>query len=123
MKKERTGRENDQSGIAQSSLQNNMQSKLQSNLQSNLPCNLQENLAKSSEADEKMIDEILAHLDKEIALGAARMSVLFDDNMDEEKAVSHKCCMSYGRPATETVGLLDMYTDISAGKPDRNADN
>ena len=85
--------------------------------------NLQENLAKSSEADEKMIDEILAHLDKEIALGAARMSVLFDDNMDEEKAVSHKCCMSYGRPATETVGLLDMYTDISAGKPDRNADN
>jgi hypothetical protein len=107
MKKERTGRENDQSGIAQSSLQNN----------------LQENLAKSSEADEKMIDEILAHLDKEIALGAARMSVLFDDNMDEEKAVSHKCCMSYGRPATETVGLLDMYTDISAGKPDRNADN
>lgn len=107
MKKERTGRENDQSGIAQSSLQNN----------------LQENLAKSSEADEKMIDEILAHLDKEVALGAARMSVLFDDNMDEEKAVSHKCCMSYGRPATETVGLLDMYTDISAGKPDRNADN
>ena len=79
MKKERTGRENDQSGIAQSSLQNNVQSKLQ------------ENLAKSSEADEKMIDEILAHLDKEIALGAARMSVLFDDNMDEEKAVSHKC--------------------------------
>ena len=59
MKKERTGRENDQSGIAQSSLQNNVQSKLQSNLQSNLPCNLQENLAKSSEADEKMIDEIL----------------------------------------------------------------
>ena len=107
MKKERTGRENDQSGIAQSSLQNNVQS------------NLQENLAKSSEADEKMIDEILAHLDKEIALGAARMSVLFDDNMDEEKAVSHKCCMSYGRPATETVGLLDMYTDMNAGRPDR----
>lgn len=119
MKKERNGIENDQSGNAQSSLQNNAQR----NVQSNLPCNLQENLAKSSEADEKMIDEILAHLDKEIALGAARMSVLFDDNTDEEKAVSHKCCMSYGRPATETVGLLDMYTDISAGKPDRNADN
>lgn len=70
--------------------------------------------------DEKMIDEILKHLDNEIELGAARMSVTFDENADEEKSVSHKCCISYGRPATETVGLLDMYTDISAGKPDRD---
>ena len=38
---------------------------------------------------------------------------------EDEKAVSHKCCHSYGRPATETVGLLDMYTDISAGASDR----
>lgn len=70
--------------------------------------------------DEKMIDEVLKHLDSETALGSARMSVNFDENADEEKAVSHKCCMSYGRPATETVGLLDMYTDISAGSPDRD---
>lgn len=111
MKKERTGKENDQLDNVESKLKFAVESKLQ------------ENLAKNSETDEKMIDEILAHLDKEIALGAARMSVIFDDNTDKEKAVSHKCCMSYGRPATETVGLLDMYTDISAGKPDRNADN
>ncbi len=69
--------------------------------------------------NEKMIDDILKHLDSETELGAARMSVNFDESADEEKSVSHKCCISYGRPATETVGLLDMYTDLSAGKPDR----
>lgn len=69
--------------------------------------------------DAKMIDEILRHLDSELAHGAARMSVIFDDNAKEAKSVSHKCCNSYGRPATETVGLLDMYTDISAGASDR----
>ncbi len=72
------------------------------------------------ENDEKMIDEILRHLDSELEHGAARMSVIFDDKAKEEKTVSHKCCTSYGRPATETVGLLDMYTDISAGEPDRS---
>lgn len=71
------------------------------------------------EYDEKMIDEILRHLDNELELGAARMSVTFDDEAKAAKEVSHKCCNSYGRPATETVGLLDMYTDISAGDPDR----
>ena len=71
------------------------------------------------ENDEKMIDEILRHLDNELELGAARMSVTFDDQAEVAKSVSHKCCISYGRPATETVGLLDMYTDISAGEPDR----
>lgn len=69
--------------------------------------------------DTKMIDEILKHLDSELAHGAARMSVIFDDKAKEAKSVSHKCCNSYGRPATETVGLLDMYTDISAGAYDR----
>ncbi|MDE5697099.1 MAG: hypothetical protein K2K74_13165 [Lachnospiraceae bacterium] len=69
--------------------------------------------------DTKMIDEILRHLDSELEHGAARMSVIFDDNAKEAKSVSHKCCNSYGRPATETVGLLDMYTDISAGASDR----
>ena len=68
------------------------------------------------ESNEHMIDEILSELEH----GAARMSVIFDDNAENEKAVSHKCCHSYGRPATETVGLLDMYTDISAGKADRD---
>lgn len=71
------------------------------------------------EYDERMIDEILRHLDNELELGAARMSVTFDDEAESAKEVSHKCCNSYGRPATETVGLLDMYTDISAGEPDR----
>lgn len=71
------------------------------------------------EPNETMIDEILKHLDSELAHGAARMSVVFDDNAEDAKAVSHKCCHSYGRPATETVGLLDMYTDISAGEADR----
>ena len=71
------------------------------------------------ESDEKMIDEVLKHLDSELEHGVVRMSVTFDDKADTDKEVSHKCCNSYGRPSTETVGLLDMYTDISAGKPDR----
>lgn len=71
------------------------------------------------DSDNRMIDEVLKHLDSELALGAMRMSVVFDEKARGEKSVSHKCCQSYGRPATETVGLLDMYTDISAGAPDR----
>lgn len=71
------------------------------------------------DSNEHLIDEILRHLDSELEHGAARMSVIFDDNATDEKSVSHKCCHSYGRPATETVGLLDMYTDLSAGKADR----
>lgn len=69
--------------------------------------------------DNRMIDEVLRHLDSELEHGAARMSVIFDDKAEDVKTVSHKCCNSYGRPATETVGLLDMYTDISAGASDR----
>lgn len=69
--------------------------------------------------DNRMIDEVLRHLDSELEHGAARMSVIFDDKAGDAKTVSHKCCNSYGRPATETVGLLDMYTDISAGASDR----
>lgn len=69
---------------------------------------------------ENMIDEILNHLDSELQKGVVRMSVTMDDRAKEEKAVSHKCCNSYGRPANETVGLLDMYTDRNAGKPDRD---
>ena len=69
--------------------------------------------------DEKMIDEVLNHLDSELKQGVVRMSVNFDDGADVDKEVSHKCCHSYGKPSTETVGLLDMYTDMNAGEPDR----
>lgn len=70
--------------------------------------------------ENQMIEEILRHLDSELEHGALRMSVIIDDNAKEAKTVSHKCCNSYGRPSNETVGLLDMYTDISAGAPDRD---
>ena len=69
--------------------------------------------------DEAMIEELMRHLDSEFTQGVYRMSVSFDEEEEEAKNVSHKCCNMYGRPATETVGLLDMYTDISAGEPDR----
>ena len=68
---------------------------------------------------ERMIEDILRHLDTETQMGVVRMSV----EMDEEKCggsdLSHKCCNMYGRPANETVGLLDCYTDMNAGEPDR----
>ena len=70
---------------------------------------------------EAMIEEIMKHLDTESAQGVCRMSVTFDEEEEQRKSVSHKCCNMYGRPASETVGLLDMYTDISAGEPDRMA--
>lgn len=69
---------------------------------------------------EEMIQEILSHLDNELQKEVVRMSVTMDDGAKEKKVVSHKCCNSYGRPANETVGLLDMYTDRNAGKPDRD---
>lgn len=68
-----------------------------------------------------MIEEVMRHLDSESSQGVYRMSVNFDENEEQRKTVSHKCCQMYGRPASETVGLLDMYTDISAGEPDRRA--
>lgn len=66
--------------------------------------------------EEEMIKDILRHLDSETNLGASRMSVEMGGKQAGSKEVSHKCCNAYGRPATETVGLLDMYTDISAPK-------
>ena len=74
-----------------------------------------------SAGQKAMIEEIMKHLDTESAQGVCRMSVTFDEEEEERKSVSHKCCNMYGRPASETVGLLDMYTDISAGEPDRKA--
>ena len=78
------------------------------------------NHAGNNNADnEAMIAELMQHLDSEITQGVYRMSVSFDNKEEAHKTVSHKCCNMYGRPASETVGLLDMYTDISAGEPDR----
>lgn len=67
--------------------------------------------------DDKLVEAILKHLDEETRLGVVRMSV----EMDSKKTgteVSHKCCNMYGKPANETVGLLDCYTDRNAGPPD-----
>lgn len=69
--------------------------------------------------DQAMIEEIMRHLDTESQQGVYRMSVNFDSESEEAKSVSHECCNMYGRPASETVGLLDMYTDMNAGEPDR----
>ena len=68
--------------------------------------------------EEEMIDEIMRHLDQESKQGVYRMSVLMDENSSEDKTVSRQCCNMYGRPASETVNLLDMYTDMNAGAPD-----
>lgn len=65
-----------------------------------------------------MINEIMRHLDQESMQGVYRMSVLMDENASEDKTVSRQCCNMYGRPASETVNLLDMYTDMNAGAPD-----
>lgn len=68
--------------------------------------------------EDKMIVEIMNHLDSESKQGVYRMSVLMDEDAEQEKTVSKQCCNMYGRPASETVGLLDMYTDMNAGRPD-----
>lgn len=67
--------------------------------------------------NEKMIEDILKHLDGETQAGVMRMSVEMD-SQKKETEISRKCCNMYGRPANETVGLLDCYTDMNAGKPD-----
>ncbi len=67
---------------------------------------------------EQMIEDILRHLDAETQMGVTRMSVEMDEKKRDGGKVSHKCCNMYGRPANETVGLLDCYTDMNAGKPD-----
>ena len=67
---------------------------------------------------EKMVEDILRHLDRETQLGVVRMSVEMDEYRSGGGEVSHKCCNMDGRPANETVGLLDCYTDMNAGRPD-----
>lgn len=68
--------------------------------------------------EERLIDDILKHLDSETQMGVMRMSVEMDEKSSGDARVSHKCCNMYGRPANETVGLLDSYTDLNAGRPD-----
>ena len=68
--------------------------------------------------DDDMIAEIMNHLDSESKQGVYRMSVLMDENAGKGKEVSKQCCNMYGRPASETVNLLDMYTDMNSGRPD-----
>ena len=65
--------------------------------------------------DERLIEDILRHLDGETQMGVVRMSVEMDLGSDKGAEVSHNM---YGRPANETVGLLDCYTDLNAGAPD-----
>lgn len=65
---------------------------------------------------ERIIEEVLRHLDSEMEIGAMRMSVNVNELQEEEKLVDHKCCHIYGRPANEIVGFLDMYSDSSMEK-------
>ncbi|MCM1160992.1 MAG: hypothetical protein NC412_07195 [Roseburia sp.] len=74
---------------------------------------------KEENFDEEMIKDIMNHLDQETAQGTVRMSVNMDPEENEEKTVSHECCRIYGKTASEVVNLLDAYTDLSAGEPDR----
>ena len=67
---------------------------------------------------EEMIEEILRHLDRETQMDVVRMSVEIDEEKSGGGQVSHKCCNMYGRPACETVGMLEYYTDMNAGLPD-----
>ena len=69
--------------------------------------------------ENEMIDEILKHLDKETGQGVVRMSVQIDEDSKEANQIDHGCCHMYGRRASVTVGLLDMYTDVSHGDSDR----
>ena len=65
-----------------------------------------------AEADEKLIEEIMKHLDKEVSGGSMRMSVEIDESQEEYAKVSHKCCKVYGKDSTRMVGELDMYSDL-----------
>lgn len=64
-----------------------------------------------ADANEKLIQEIMAHLDREVNVGAARMSVEMDETQEEYSKVSHKCCKVYGKDANRMVGDLDAYSD------------
>lgn len=71
---------------------------------------------RAMDEQEKMIEEVLRHLDHEMEIGALKMSVNFNELQEEEKLIDHKCCHMYGRPVNEVVGFLDMYSDSSMEK-------
>lgn len=48
------------------------------------------------EINEALLNDIIKHLDSETASGSVRMSVEFDENQEDAKNVSHKCCKVYG---------------------------
>ncbi len=64
------------------------------------------------DTQDSLVEEIIRHLDSETDLGAARMSVVMDEQQEEASKIDHKCCHIYGRPANEIVGLLDMCADV-----------
>ena len=65
-----------------------------------------------ADANDRLIEEIMNHLDKEVTGGSVRMSVEMDDTQEEYAKVSHKCCKGYGKDSTRVVGELDMYSDL-----------
>ena len=64
------------------------------------------------EASEEFIDEVIAHLDNELEIGAVKMTVEMDDHQEEHSRVSHKCSKAYGREATTMIAQLDMIHDM-----------
>ena len=64
------------------------------------------------EASEEFIDEVIAHLDNELEIGAVKMIVEMDDHQEEHSRVSHKCSKAYGREATTMIAQLDMIHDM-----------
>jgi len=69
--------------------------------------------------DDLRIDALINQLDKEISIGSVRVSVEEDKNLDKAIDVSHNACRAYGKIGTETIGLLDMYTDHCINEYDR----
>lgn len=65
-----------------------------------------------ADVNDRLIEEIMNHLDKEVTGGSVRMSVEMDDTQEEYAKVSHKCCKVYGKDSTRVVGELDMYSDL-----------
>ena len=65
-----------------------------------------------ADANDRLIEEIMNHLDKEVTGGSVRMSVEMDETQEEHAKVSHKCCKVYGKDSTRVVGELDMYSDL-----------
>lgn len=64
------------------------------------------------EPTDEFVDEVIAHLDKELEIGAVKMTVEMDDHQEEHSKVSHKCSKAYGREATTMIAQLDMIHDM-----------